>query len=65
MSSAWPEHIIEEVAKPRFEHIDLGIRDRHPSGPVVRDGPGIEVMSGRASRKRPRLAKQLFELFGC
>jgi hypothetical protein len=63
-SSAGAEHIIEEVAEPRFEHINFGVRDRHPAGPVVRDGPGLKVMSGRASRKWPWLAQQVFKLFG-
>ena len=54
-SLAWPKEFIEEVAEPRFEHVELGVGDRHAPGPIVRDGPGLKVVLGRPADVGPRL----------
>ncbi|HEY3917223.1 MAG TPA: hypothetical protein VGL83_05500 [Stellaceae bacterium] len=38
-SSARSEQTIEKIAEPCLEHVELGDRDRHRVGPIVRDGP--------------------------
>lgn len=49
-SSARPEQFVEQIAEPRIEYINLGLRDRHAFGPVVRDGPFFNVVLGRAAK---------------
>ena len=70
-SSARPEQFVEEVAEPCLEHVDLGVRDRHALGPIVRDASrsrrhawaaGQGAATGRARRKdrrgnTPKLAR--------
>jgi len=52
-SSARPEQLIEEIAEPCLEHVELGVGDRHSVGPIVRDGPCLNIMLGRAADARP------------
>ncbi len=56
-SSARPEQLVEEVAEPRFKHVHLGLRDRHALGPIVRDGPGREIVLRRPANARPWLQR--------
>src|SRR5579883_1602787 len=58
-SSAGPEHLVEEIAEPRLEHVHFGMRDRHALGPIVRDGPGREIMLRRPADARPRLRRDV------
>ena len=64
-SSARPEQLVEQVAEPRLEHIDLGFCDGHALGPVVGDGPALKIVLWRTAWKRPRFAKQRMKLLGC
>ena len=59
----WLEQLVEQVAKPALEDVDLGFGDRNICRPVVADGPGRKIMRRRAAREWPRLAEQLAELF--
>jgi len=52
-SSARPEQFIEEIAEPCLEHVELGVGDRHRVGPIVHDGPCLNIMLGRAADARP------------
>ncbi|MBG0809536.1 hypothetical protein IY145_09105 [Methylosinus sp. H3A] len=42
-SSTWSESLVEQVAEPRLDYIDLGARDRDFFGPIIGDSPGFEV----------------------
>jgi hypothetical protein len=42
-SSTWSDSLVEQVAEPRLDYIDLGARDRDIFGPIVGDRPGFEV----------------------
>ncbi len=50
------KQLIEDVAKPRLKHGNLGVGDRNPLWPVVADAPALYIMSGRSARERPWLA---------
>jgi hypothetical protein len=54
-SSARPEQLIEEIAEPCLEHVELGIGDRHRVGPIVGDSPRLDIVLGRQAHARPRL----------
>jgi len=64
-SSTRPEQLVEKVAEPSLEHLDLGLRNRNAFRPVIGDGPCRQIVLGRAAGKRPRLSKQLVQLLGC
>jgi hypothetical protein len=49
------EQLVENIAEPCLEHLDLGIRDRHPRGPVINDAPRIKTALDRPPDARPRL----------
>ncbi len=53
-SSARPEQLIKQIAEPRFEHVEFGVRNRHTLGPIVGDGPGLNIMFDRSAKARPR-----------
>ena len=53
-STIRPQQFVENVAKLGFEHVQLGIRDRHARGPVVHDAPGVNVVFDRAAKARLR-----------
>jgi hypothetical protein len=56
----WPaEQLVENIAEPRLEHVDLGIRDRHPRGPVVDDAPRIKAALDRPPDARPGLDRDV------
>jgi hypothetical protein len=57
--SARPKQFIKEVAEPRFEHVNLGLRDRHALGPIVGDGPSREIVLRRPAEARPRLGRDV------
>jgi hypothetical protein len=50
-----PEQLVEDIAEPCLEHVDLGIRDRHPLRPVVNDTPRIKAALDRPPDARPGL----------
>ena len=53
------EQLIEEIAEPCLEHVELGIGDRHRGGPIVRDDPRLDIVLGRASDPRPGLYRNV------
>ncbi len=52
-SSARPEQLIEKVAEPCLEHVQLGVGDWHRVGPIVRNDPRIKIVPGRPADARP------------
>ena len=54
-SSTRPEQLIEKIAEPCLEHVNLGLRDRQSLGPVVGDRPRLKVVFDRPADARPRL----------
>ncbi|MGH7089833.1 MAG: hypothetical protein ACREFQ_13120, partial [Stellaceae bacterium] len=52
-SSERPEQFIEQIAELRLEHVELGVGDGHPLGPIVGDGPCLKVVFGRPAEARP------------
>ncbi|EAQ35132.1 probable conjugal transfer protein traA [Nitrobacter sp. Nb-311A] len=53
---------VEQVAEPSLEHLDLGLCDRNGVGPVIGHGPCAEVVLGRPTGERPRIAQQFLKL---
>jgi hypothetical protein len=53
-SSARPKQLIEEIAEPCLEYVELGVGDRHALGPIVGNGPACEVLFRRPTDARPR-----------
>jgi hypothetical protein len=53
-SSARPEQFIEEIAESCLEHVEFGVGDRHAVGPIVGDGPSLDIMLDGPSEARPR-----------
>ena len=49
------EQFVENIAEPCLEHVDLGIRDRHPLGPIIIDAPRIKAALDRPPNARPGL----------
>jgi hypothetical protein len=49
------EQLVEDIAEPCLEHVDLGIRDRHPLGPVIYDAPSLKAALDRPPDARPGL----------
>jgi hypothetical protein len=52
ISSGRPEQFIEELAEPCLENVELGVGDRHRVGPIVRNGPRLNVVLRRAPDAR-------------
>jgi hypothetical protein len=53
------EQLIEEIAEPGLEHVDLRLGDRHLVGPVIGDVPGRRILPRRpayATGRRARIA---------
>ena len=48
------EQLVEQVAEPSLEHLDLGLGDRHLLRPIIRHGPGGRIVSPRPARTTSR-----------
>ena len=51
-SVAGREQLVEQVAEPSLEHLDLGLGDGHVLGPVVGHGPGGRIIGAGRPRRR-------------
>jgi hypothetical protein len=55
MTLSRAEQLVENIAEPCLEHIDLGLRDQHLFGPVVDDTPSLKGAFDWSADARPGL----------
>src|SRR5665213_4079600 len=61
-SVAGREQLIEQVAEPGLEHVDLGLCYRHFVGPVIGNGPGRRMLRRRSANATNRRARIVIEV---
>jgi len=65
MSVMGGEQLVEHVAEPGFEQIDLGVRNRHVFRPIVRNGPPVAMILCRTARPTLWRTQIVVEIVGC
>src|ERR1700676_5290076 len=61
-SVAGGEQLVEQVAEPGLEHLDLGLGHRHVLGPIILHGPPARIIGRRPAGAPGRRARVVVKI---